>query len=547
LQSMAAVKTSHKRHFSVADAFKCCVSLKKAKKEGDHLERTINYFSNKIKEVERKVVDSTKIVEFLVASNNENLSDNYFLDAKTKKIRTAVVKCNFTDSETLMRSVEDKCKEHKVERIIVSSHATSVQGVLEEAREKNRRHTIVVIEQLESLDMDVFNRLISILAYENLNVSLLICICTSRSAFFSHCSMDNRHLLFAEFFPLASPQDQFDQVAAALTRNDDEKAPKLYLSGALLHFLKHRFLLVDFSLSELKKIVRLAIVENFLKYDEFHAKQEDDDFPDHLPAYWTWFDMLFDLIVEACEGKGVPSQIDLHSELQRDPASFWMENKAIAVLKNWFSSKPWEELCNLIESIALVIKDASPEESKVLSDRAAHLRAAAAAKAAATASTSSDAPPTPSTPSAPAPVKMTMADLLKQNREKKAAAQANGDQLRDAIGEVIRMMRRQLFGWSVHEDYLLMVPEGLKIADLTNQLLTRTDERLAAAYSALAGIDQFKAVPMARWGEMVAGRMDNGEFYDCVAQLERMGAIKDMSKQGRRAVMLQTRPMRSFN
>lgn len=48
---------------------------------------------------------------------------------------------------------------------------------------------------------------------------------------------------------------------------------KLYLSGELLALLKKRFLKGDFSLSELKKIVRLSIVENFLKYDEYMEKE----------------------------------------------------------------------------------------------------------------------------------------------------------------------------------------------------------------------------------------------------------------------------------
>lgn len=125
-------------------------------------------------EVERKVVDATQIVDFLVTANDENLTDNHYLRTKTseslqfplslarqrnerawrserpshmhtvvvvhnwsppcgralacipvpglasiffaEKIRTAVVKCNFADSETLMASVAERCRNHKVGR-----------------------------------------------------------------------------------------------------------------------------------------------------------------------------------------------------------------------------------------------------------------------------------------------------------------------------------------------------------------------------------------------------------------------------------------------
>ncbi|GMR43049.1 hypothetical protein PMAYCL1PPCAC_13244 [Pristionchus mayeri] len=557
---MPTVLTSHKRFLSVPESFKGCVSTKNAKTDGGReLEKALNYFTEKIKEVERKVIDATKIVEFLVTRNDENLMNNYYFGTKTSRIRTAVVKCNFTDSETLMRSVEDKCKEHKVDRVIVSSHATSVQGALEEIKEKHR-HTIIVIEQLESMDIDVFNRLISLLSYENLrrtsikdsdedmkdklDVSLLVCICTSRSAFRSHCVGDNFDLLFPKFFPLASPQEQFEQVAMALIRNEDKKAPKLYLSGDLLLLIKNRFLYGDFSLSELKKIVRLAIVKNFLNYDSY-IDNEEDDFPERVPVYWKWFEILTDLINATYEEtednkESLPNKIDLHTELQRYPNAFWADNKTIADVRNLLCQKNREELCEWIEVIASNAEEVSPEESKTLSDRAAALRASASAAAPA-------APSTPSQTALTTARKMTMSELLAANRAKQEAAKSGLNELRAAVGEVVTVMKGQLFSWRGHDDYLLNVPEGIEIPDLSKSLMTQTNKPLSQAFTALAGIDQFKAVPLARWGQMVADRVDNGEFYDCVAQLERMGMIKDMSKQGKKAAMVQFRPMKNFN
>ncbi|KAF8357369.1 orc-3 [Pristionchus pacificus] len=543
---MSVVLTSHKRHLSVPDSFKSCVASKNARTDGGReLETSLEYFTAKIKEVERKVVDATQIVDFLVTANDENLTDNHYLRTKTKKIRTAVVKCNFADSETLMASVAERCRNHKVEQIIVSSNATSVQDTLEEVKEKTR-HTIIIIERLESMDVDLFNRLVALLHDDDtLDVSLLVCICTSRSAFVSHCSSDNLDRLYPKFIELPSPQNQFDEVAAVLTRNEDEKAPKLYLSGELLALLKKRFLHGDFSLSELKKTVRLSIVENFLKYDEYMEK-EDDDFLERLPAYWEWFDAFADCLEAAYLEMNIkdplPGRIDLHAELQRHPKTFWKEHKAVENFRTWLCEKTRTELCDIISNFAAVVKDVSPASSCKLLDRVESLRAEAAAAAA--------APPTaPFTPGGgPAKVaKLTMTELLAANRAKQEASKVAGNRLRDAVGELMGMLRERLFAWSDYEDYLLMVPSGIEVPDISRSLMTRADRPLSHAYTALAGVDQFKAVPITRWGGVVAERMGNAEFYDCVAQMERMGVVKDASKQGKRAVMLQHRPMMNFN
>ncbi|KAK6743858.1 hypothetical protein RB195_010888 [Necator americanus] len=259
-----------------------------------------------------------EIVDFFLSATTkrENVFD---VRRETKKLKTAIVQCNFGDVNRLMKGVLVGLNREIGRHVLVRSGHTDLYEVIEEFEDcSSKKKQLLFIEQAESLSPQFLNGLFYSLATLGCDILVLLCISTKPIMFTSRVSRRCLALLHTKRFYFSLSPEVFHSLISDTLLNPS--FTNLRLQPGFLRFLRSAFLGNVFSISILKKCIRIALLQHFwTNRSPDPSSDVSRSFVDSVDTYMDVLKFLHGNLYASRddgEGQSVFHFIKLHEDIQ---------------------------------------------------------------------------------------------------------------------------------------------------------------------------------------------------------------------------------------
>ncbi|VDM50164.1 unnamed protein product [Toxocara canis] len=264
------------------------------------------------------------------------------------ELATGVVRCANVDGFSLNQSLT---KLLGIEPLCISIPPPPLYKIVDTIN-KNQEPKCVLLKQVECLPAPFLDSLISVLSDSvvDSNLVLLMTISADMSIIYSRCSRESYTRLSIRRFEFPAPTMAMNAFLDAVTFNPHFG---LRVDGKLFDELRRNFLERCFSIEQLKKMVRLAVLNFFIANEDLEFDVEEGTL--HIERYVLFLHLLYDL----CEGLPLQPRFiyDLHSELQSKASFFTDRDGSFWQWKSVWLTWEVEEIIEAINKLLPHVKE----------------------------------------------------------------------------------------------------------------------------------------------------------------------------------------------